>query len=378
MIYVFDFDSHGRTHLPFNSLVIKIIATAYPDHPLVFWAQSQHIAALQEEMGLFPANVSFQALPEFPETKSICFLIRQPRIGPIAYLANLDLPENTIVLGATGTFLKQLFREKHLFSKSNFDIVFHATISALGYKQSLASRILKRDLFTIFKLKFPPQLRFVLLEQAIERNLRKFLLATTKTTTLEHPVEERPMASGGSLGHDRLRIAFLGGATKAKGFEAFAAGASKNNPKVEFHCIGSAPSSYDSDLDDRFATPPQRTPLPQAEFDQRVGLMDLICLPLDPIYYNWAASGTLADCIRFGIPPITIRNDVVTDLESRYGRFGYIFDAAEEIPEFLAKIDFTTVGSDLPPFKNTLARISRDRSVSTLSRVFRLNNGSPG
>jgi hypothetical protein len=75
------------------------------------------------------------------------------------------------------------------------------------------------------------------------------------------------------------------------------------------------------------------------------------------------------------VPLITIRNDV-SDLEARYGRFGYIFNAADEIPDVLDKIDRAAFDADRQSFEKTLTRISRDRSISALAKSFRLNDGT--
>jgi len=373
LIYVFDFESKDRIHLPFNAAFLQVIVAAHPDRQVVFWADRTHIAAQKEEMTSISSNIILRTLPKSATLVSRDKFGSLRNFGALNCLKQSDLPSNSVILGADGWFIKQLSLHQALHKISSFDIVLHATISALGHKTSFLSRVFKRDLFTILQLYYPPQIRFVLLEQAIERNFRKHIRSTTRTASLEHPVE-----AGGTIDTckpvpSRLQVAFIGGATKAKGFTFFCRAASHNRRHVDYHCIGSAPSNHDHTTDHLFATPPQSTMLSQREFEARVRSMDLVCLPLDPVYYSWAASGTLMDCIRFGISPIVLRNDVISDLEERYGQFGYIFDSPDQLVDFLVKIDRTIFERDRKIFTERLRKLRNDRSISAVANYFRLN-----
>lgn len=377
MIHIYDFESENRTHLPFNTAILRIVAGAYPERKIEFLAPASHIRTLTNEMGPLPGSVTLKMLPESGAKHRRGIFYSGTQLEIIEYLEAASLPDNTVVLGAHGSLINHLSVEKPLHRKSCFDLVFHATISALGYERSLKSQIFGHDLFSIFPRKFSSRVRFVLLEKAIEKNLRKHVRDETKTAVLEHPVDS-DVAEGRSLpASGRIRIAFIGGATQAKGYPMFVRAASRKNINVSYHCIGQTPPDHNSSTDALFDTPPQKSPLPQRKYDSLVSSMDLICLPLDPTYYSWAASGTFADCVRFGVPVITIRNDVFSDLEARYGRFGYVFDAAAQIPDFIERLNRDTLATDRAAFIRSLAQIHLDRSVSTLTKTFRVNDGGP-
>ena len=376
LIDVVDFESRGATHLSFNAAVLRILAAAYPGRQVRFHADVTHIEWLQNDMGGLPDTVFAHPLPES------AFAVRHTRwrplrsTGALAFLRAANLAANTLVLGAHGWFVAEIARDVALQRKSCFDIVFHGTIAALGTRRAWPIRVLRGNyLESVFGLAYPPTVRFVLLERAIERALRALVRPSTKTATLEHPVATFGPTFPTRRPASRLRIAFIGGATRAKGFATFARAAARGNHNVEFHCVGQAPPWYDRSTDRLFTTAPQAVPLRQAQFDTLLSSMDLVCLPLDPVYYSWTPSGTLVDCFRFGLPVVTLRNAVVSDLETRYGRFGYVFDTHEAMVEFLATAQPTALEGERRDFQGTLRCIATDRSVETLAHRFRLNDG---
>lgn len=370
MIDVYDFLNKGRTHLPFNSAFLSILAAAYPNRAVRIAAHASHIAALGE-MDL-PTSVRMLPLPDAAfQSEHSRTSIRNT--GAIRHLQSAPLAPNVVIMGARAWFLSALLSDKRLLSTSAFDIVFHATLAEQAKWRSRNPFVRRSDLFSVLGRRMPSTLRFIVLEGAIGANLRRLVRPETRSIVLEHPAGPANHVAARARDGSRPRIAFIGAPTKAKGFPAFAAAAQAAAGRFDFEVVGGTAGDCGDIAAGAFARASCSEKLSQPDFDARVADADLVCLPLDPVHYGWSASGSLVDCIRLRVPPVTTRTPVVEDLARRYGEFGYIVPGACDMPAFIAALDARRVAEDAPRFRAALDRIAADRSIAALAGRFRLN-----
>ncbi|WP_152663986.1 hypothetical protein [Sphingomonas sp. SRS2] len=143
------------------------------------------------------------------------------------------------------------------------------------------------------------------------------------------------------------------------------------------NCIGRRGPSYDPSFQPGFHRSPSEAKLTQEEYRDLARENDLIFLPFDPDWYSLTASGTLLDCVRFGIPPLAVRNSVIDDLERRYGRFGFLVSSPSEGIDLLCRTDPATLFEDMEQFRGPLRAIAHDRTIEALSPGFRRIFSSP-
>lgn len=373
MIDVLDLMNKGRTHLPFNYSFLAILARAYPGEKIVFRAHASHLEALAE-MGPLPEGVSVSPVPDdaFFERRKGGVI---ENYGAVDYLCRTSLARNVVLMGARDWFLYRLIRIDELLSRVSFDIVFHATLAEPAHWRSRNPFVRRKDLFGILAGRIPSGVRFIVLERAIADSLRGVVRKDTKISVLEHPAQKViSQYSRGETASGKLRVAFIGATTPAKGFSTFLECAKKYRGRFEFLCVGAATESYSKGDDDLFVVPPSDEKLGIIEYERLLLGADLVCLPLDSVHYSWSASGTLLDCVRYGIPLITVRTKVVEDLSVRFGDFGYFLNSCQEIPDFLGSLSRLQVRRDSPRFRYALDRIADTRSIQTLAEDFRLNH----
>lgn len=367
MIIVFDFYADGRAHLPFNTSLFQLLRATYDSEQILFFANGSHLREVRQVEG-WPARIDTYPIPRWVASNAGR---QQSRL--IHQTVELFEPQHIMILGAKRTLMPELGPLARKHARVGWDIVFHGSLAEPARWRSRNPLVRRRDLFGVLASPQPRNMRLLFLEQAIAKNARQKVHPATATAVLEHPILGTTRKSRQPADH-QINIAFPGTASVAKGFGSFlAAVRSCHSPIMRFHCIGRASADYDRANDILFATPPGSEAISQSLYDERLSEADLICLPLDKTTYSWIASGTLIDCIRFAVPPIVTRTDVVDDLTRRYGPFGYVLDRTEDLGDFIRSLTIDRLQEELPLMRANLERIAHDRSVESLARSFRLH-----
>jgi hypothetical protein len=154
--------------------------------------------------------------------------------------------------------------------------------------------------------------------------------------TFEHPslVSEWPTANTSQAGGGAVRIAFLGNASRTKGFNVFLSLAKECVDKaVEFHAIG-----IDSGIQDgleALARRPAKGGLPRREYIAALGEMDFVCLPLSSVEYAYIASGSVTDAIAAAKPLLALRTRTLDGIFERYGPVGFLADTPEQLIDYV-------------------------------------------
>ncbi|MBZ6377171.1 hypothetical protein B5C34_06265 [Pacificimonas flava] len=357
---VFDLEVSGLSHVPFNRDLLRIIGLAHPGISIEMHGEDAHIAAL--DAFDYPVPVSFVRAGHGDWAGT----------AKAAYIAAHGKADHAVVLGAGANYFGALLKLAKTRPGTGFDFVGHSELAEPARWRSRNPLVRRRDMFGLLARRFPANARLVVLEPAILDGLDAVLHPKSAATALPHPCAPAPHQPGPVP--ERPTISFLGGTFRAKRFDQFLEAARLNQDRFRFAVVGSRfGDDYDSADDVLFEVPPAREKLPRDWFASLVERSDLICLPLDPVRYSHAASGTLLDAAAYGIPLITTRTAVTLDWERRYGPIGYLVEQAEDIPPLIGSLDREIVAEDRGAFRASLERAAEERRPEQLAKNFRLH-----
>jgi hypothetical protein len=347
-IEVFDFLSLDHVHLPFNEGYLRILRAAYPFDRISFNAAQGHVARLAPRVADL-AGITFRPCQSFVTPFGLSH--HNPVAGHWAARQCLNMIARqtaghrvrlTTLLGFNASLCAVIGRRWPTVSPAPLHMIVH---SHLGEAMAWRSRnpvIRAADLVSQLRRPLPQSVRIVALELGMKEAIAHSLPAVAPAVvTLEHPIlcgewaASRPRVQTGTV-----RIAFVGHARRAKGFDLFvelADSCSRND--IEFHAIGH--SSPETDYLDvgKLARKPSRMPMPRTEYLAALEEADLVCLPFPGHVYDFTGSGTVSDAIAALKPLIVLRNRTMEAIFARYGPIGWLADDRDDLFRMVSALD---------------------------------------
>ncbi len=189
-----------------------------------------------------------------------------------------------------------------------------------------------------------PKLRFLLLEQAIKRELADLApRAALAADVLPLPVNIGEVSSVPRVPLCYpLKIGFVGQATEAKGISTYLQVAKEFSDRyelhIQFHVIGRAYPGDDLQRFSGLASKVTHEHLTRKAFVERLAQMHYVFLPFGSEYYHLSASGALLDAITWLKPIIANCTPVVADMFEQFGDIGYLCDDIEGMCSALQEI----------------------------------------
>ena len=376
-IAVFDFISHATMHLPFNEGYLRTLLAAFPNDRIVFHAREGHVAALR---AAFPDDAPITWTSVEPFTPAFGQSRHHPvggRVGAWRVWRQMrrvevaEAPKLTTLLGFDANMLDVLGRLWP--SPSLLHLVLHNQLAETVTWRSRNPAIRRFDLTTVMRRGLPANIRVLTLELGIREALADYAPRLARNIDVfKHPILESEW--GDALPLDRsetLRVAFLGHASRGKGFDKFVEWATTYaSQKMEFHGIGCG-SDETRDFDQSaLARPVTAGSVPRDEYVAALAKCHVACLPL-PSHYNYVASGSLIDAIAGLKPVFCYRNYSYEQIEMQYGPFGVMADDVNALGAEVGALS----REGLPPahvrWADTLRRIRAARAPAQLAPGYR-------
>src|SRR5206468_11552027 len=167
-------------------------------------------------------------------------------------------------------------------SSVSLHMILHSHLGEAMVWRSRNPFIRAGDLISQITRPLPPSVRIVALELGIKEAINDASPTISPSiVTLEHPILRSEWAEDPSLaGVGRVKIAFVGHARQAKGFEVFVQLAGRcARTDIEFHAIGHSSPETDHLDTSVLARKPSKTPLLREEYLAALEEIDLVCLP---------------------------------------------------------------------------------------------------
>jgi hypothetical protein len=378
-IAVFDFLSDEHVHLPFNEGYLRILRAAYPHDRVWFRGAKGHVERLAPRVADL-ADIAFQPCKPFETRFGLshhnplagrwaarrCLRhIAQESAGrPLRLIALLGF--NASLLGVMGRgWSPRLSVSMHM--------ILHSQLGEAMVWRSRNPLIRAGDLISQITTPLPTAVRIVALELGIKEAISDAAPTISPSiVTLEHPIlrsewaENRPLAGVG-----KVKIAFVGHAREAKGFEVFVQLADRcSRNDIEFHAIGHSSPETDHLDTGALARKPSKTPLLREEYLAALEEVDLVCLPLHSRAYDFTGSGTVSDAIAALKPLIVIRNRTIEAVFDHYGPIGWLVDGRDDLFELVRTLDPTEFGRQRSRWIGNLRAIREARLPETLAESY--------
>ncbi len=378
-IAVFDFLSDEHVHLPFNEGYLRILRAAYPHDRMWFRGTKGHVERLAPRVADI-ADIALQSCKPFETPLGLSH--HNPLAGRWAARRCLRLiaqesagrPLRLIaLLGFNASLLSVMGRGWSPSSSVSLHMILHSQLGEAMVWRSRNPFIRAGDLISQITRPLPSSVRVVALELGIKEAIADASPAISPAiVTLEHPIlrsewaEDAPLAKAG-----KVKIAFVGHAREAKGFDVFVqlAGRCSRND-IEFHAIGhSSPETDHLDIS-ALARKPSKTPLLREEYLAALEEVDLVCLPLHSRAYDFTGSGPVSDAIAALKPLLVIRNRTIEALFDHYGPIGWLADGRDDLFELVRTLDPTEFGRLRSSWIGNLRAIREARRPETLAASY--------
>jgi hypothetical protein len=277
------------------------------------------------------------------------------------------------LLGFNASLLSVMGRGWSPTSVVPLHMILHSHLGEAMVWRSRNPLIRAGDLISQITRPLLPSVRIVALELGIKEAIADASPTISPSiVTLEHPIlrsewaEDSPLSKAG-----KVKIAFVGHARGAKGFDVFvrlAGHCSRND--IEFHAIGHSSPETDHLDTSALARKPSKTPLLREEYLAALEEVDLVCLPLHSRAYDFTGSGTVSDAIAALKPLLVIRNRTIEAVFDHYGPIGWLADGKDDLFELVRTLDPTEFGRQRSSWIGNLRAIREARRPETLAASY--------
>ncbi|MBN8928174.1 MAG: hypothetical protein BGO51_07880 [Rhodospirillales bacterium 69-11] len=366
-------------HAAVNAALLHAIAHAFPDEPLDFAATADHRQAVAQVVPL-PASVRWSEIAVMaPGGVHASRFHAQWRA--MRDLVTRTRPRVLVVLssGPETFFAVRALAAAH--SGLRIFVVLHGNLNdAVGWR----SRDPRRRWFDYragLRIVRHARIRLVVLEEHIrDAAIRRGLASEAQVHVWPHPLNGSEISNEAGDLRSPLRIAFLGAATRAKGFDTFlaiVAAVRDGTPRVPvaFTCIGPQLESFPEAA--RLGLSGSAAPLDRAEFLSRLDAVDYVLLPYGMQAYELTASGSLLDCIARAKPVIALDLAGIRDLVRRHGEIGFVRSSPDALATFIASDPALGDATRYRAFQERLRTIARLRTPAALAARLRDDIGPP-
>lgn len=366
-------------HASSNAALIQAVALAFPDEDFLFASTAEQRGYVEEFRPLSPRTQYMDITVPPPGGVSVRRFAAQWRA--IRGVIRRAKPHTCILLSSgPETFFaaRAIVTE---FSSVVLFIVLHGNLNdATGWR----SRDPRRRFFDYragLAAARHDRIRLVVLEDYIRSvALRERLLPGAATFVWPTAFNECELADPVGLRTDGspIRIAFLGSATKNKGFDKFLDLARVFDASdYEFRFIGSALEEFPEAALAKIEMPPGH--LTREDFIRRLRDVDYVFTPYSEKIYEFSASGSLLDCISQTKPVISLDFAGVRELAERWGDIGFICKSMEQVKALLSRKADLSNPALYSKYQANLAAIRESRTPAGIAPLIRralMNRGT--
>lgn len=325
----------GDEHVPVNTGLLETVVRAFPGEPVRFYGEAGHIGLIRSLIDPADgADVDFRPVELPPRTPGFRGRMRHDLEFAGRLLA--DAAGSHLILASSCPSLIAALKLRGLRpSVRDVHVVLHGNLASLWSWRSRNPVTRLTDLRTAMALPSRLPVRYFVMEPAIRGELLAALpgLDPADIRVLPHPVSSVEAASAPApVADGPLRIGFMGGATREKGFGEFLDIAARAaGPGVEFHAAGRLGADM-AGADLRvLATRPAAAKLGRRDYVEALARLHFVCMPYRGDHYRYSPSGVLADALAFAKPMLAFDLPIFRDLFDRHGDIGYLCRDGEEM-----------------------------------------------
>lgn len=348
MIFLFDSVAWGPEHVPFNAAFLGAVREAFPDEPVRFYGERDHLGHLRQfGKGRLPDDgpaVEWHEMALPPRFASGERRLKHDWQNCHRVLSEAALSPGSRVIACNlypTTGLAALKARRLIDRSSTVALVHHGGLRGLmGSRRHIPLLTLGNG-----------RLRQIVLANAIRGEIvRRLPSLGASVHAIRHPYffDHTPVSELPAEGP--ITFAYLGLVDKEKGFPVFSqlaatVAASAWSRRARFELIGFFPKKEGSSSNGAEARPGpwvetagQAGHLPRAVYEARLQQMSYSVLPYNPSEYAFVPSGSVLDTLAVAKPLIAIANPQFEEMFRDLGDIGYLCKDAEEMREVILAI----------------------------------------
>jgi glycosyltransferase involved in cell wall biosynthesis len=346
----------GQEHIPVNSALVVSLAQAFPSWTIHVVAEESHRAQLMARVGAHNVTSSLVHVPprHAPfwtrirlDFRNIRFCMRRARATGGAPIVILSGTASIILAIKLLAWVRLPGRRKQTF------ICFlHSVLAEIRGWRSRNPYRRATDIRSALVCLGNGNLKYCVLEQSIKQVVEQFLPNVSRHIhVFPHPISEDEICREPKrTPHVPFRFAFIGRATKEKGFRAFIEAAEEINQRypglAEFHAIGRVASDLPHLNLDVLKTKPQHARIHRGAYLELIRSIDFAVIPLGR-EYELTASGSLLDAVAAARPLLISDSLLARNLSREFGDIGETFRDGElfrAIEQILLNFDLESYG----------------------------------
>ncbi|HSS39594.1 MAG TPA: hypothetical protein VLT58_12575 [Polyangia bacterium] len=337
MIVLFNALTWGFEHVPFDAALIASLRQAFPNEPIHFFAEAEHLRQTR-------AYLSLREQGDEIVWREIAI---PPRQAPLGRRLRDDLVllrrllSEAQRLGATRMLSCCMHPRSGLPALKALAAVYRRPDVAFIHHAGLLSLLSSRRYHPLLTLA-NGRVKQVVLGASIRAEVVRQLPAMDgHLWGVRHPylfdataVSELPPAGP-------PRFSFLGMVAENKGFAEFARLADElagGSVKVSFDLIGGVPADAATTVPASVRTHAAAGPLTREAYERLLQQTSYTIFPYEPRFYSLVASGAVLDTLAAGKPLIALRNSQFQEMFAAMGDIGYLCDDAAEMRAVVAGI----------------------------------------
>jgi hypothetical protein len=370
--------TYGRhDHAAINAALIKSVALAFPGEEMALAASPRHRRHI-EQSRLLPPHMSATDIA-VPRPGGISLRRFAAQWQAMRAMVQYKRPRAVILLSSgPETFFaaRAIVAE---FGAVALYVILHGNLNdAVGWR----SRDPRRRLFDYrsgLTVARHPRIKLVVLEEHIRAAAIRLRLAPSAALlTWPLPLNEEEINHGGALraGGAPVRIAFIGAATRNKGFDKFLAlvrslrdRAPASPGAYDFRFIGARNEDFPEAISAGIAMPAH--PLERKEFIRRLCDIDYVVMPFSTDSYELTASASLLDCVSQAKPVISLNLPGVGAMAAQYGDIGFVCGSMAEMQDLLSSNPAVSDPTVYNQFHSRLKTISASRTPAGIAGQIR-------
>lgn len=316
-------------HAVINGAIIESIVKACG--PIVFAATPAQQAGIAETMDGRIAHATIELITVLP-SGGVSLYRMQHQWRTLSGLVRRHRARTLVLLSAGP---ETLFAARVLvirYPALRVFAVMHGNISTIVGWRSRDPRRRLIDLRSGLRVARHPRIHLIVLEDDIRGRLASLIPNHVLVWPMPTNEFEQPPAVPWAA-PVKLTLAFVGKATRAKGFGDIVALQERTGDLHTWTVAGTVSAEFTSDDLKSFTRPADRPS--RVEYLAGIRRADYTIMAFGQDY-NLTASASLLDCVTQRKPMIALRNSMLSHLEAEFGAFGHLCDDTEAMLQLVA------------------------------------------
>jgi hypothetical protein len=329
----------GFEHVEVNSALISLVRFTFPEEEIIFFGEKNHIDWIKNSSKVLFSDINFIELelprrfyPDIIRIFSDVLIVNK-----IFRFAKNHDTKFIIFCSLTSSLLYSIKFWQSRLNGIKCILIPHSILETINFKPPL------NPLFFPFWFPYPlnianaQNIKYLVYGNSIKTNLiKKFPRIQDYILSIDLPYLFDDDQNIRKLQEDCITFGFFGVGTSAKGIDEFFSLpnhiSTKYNHKPKYVVIGQIlDKKLRKQIPEKIIIPSVNKPLSRDEYEYYAQSINYSVMIHKPYLYNFTASGSFFDALKYQIPIIAIRNPFFEFYFNKLGNIGYMCSTMDEV-----------------------------------------------